>query len=449
MIVTRAGNSSSFNDEMPRQLSQNPTALMISGATVLLLMLIPGFPKPVMIVLGGVLLWMGYFLQNQNKKAETQARYQAEQAALAAQAAEAGTTAPPGAAEDYYRDANNIFNMLPLDQIEMDFGYSLLKLVDEKSGGNFIERLVLFRKDFAMQMGMVFPSVRMRNNPDINPNQYVIKIRGEEVARAEILNDHFLALDNGDVSSPVDGIDTIEPAFGIPARWISADKKVAASVAGYTLIDPVSVMVTHLSEIVKKYCHEILTRQDVNIMIQNIKKNNPSLVDDIIPNIITVGYLQRILSMLLKEGIPIRDMETILETLSENAYIMKDIDIMVEQVRQGLKRTISRRFAEGDSIRVIMLDPKLENYIMKNIKKTDRAGSLAADPAATQKIVDNTRDATDKVRDVLPNVVILSAPVVRVYFKRLIEQYVKDVSVLSYNELEPSITIQAVAYIGL
>lgn len=346
-----------------------------------------------------------------------------------------------------YRNVDNVFKLLAIEQIEMEFGYSLLHLVDEKSGGSIIERVVLFRKQFASEMGMVFPSVRMRNNPEINPNQYLIKIKGEEVTRGEILTDHYLAIDNGDVSNPVEGIDTIEPAFGIPARWISEDKKVMADVAGYTLIDPVSVMITHLSEIIRTHCHEILSRQDVKTMVDNMKANNPAVVDDLIPSVVSIGYLQKVLCMLLKEGIPIRDMETILESLAENVAALKDIDIAVEYVRQSLKRTITRRFSEANSLRVITIDPRIEDLIIANVKKSDRGSYLSLDPEKVQQIMTVTTEAVEKVRDVVPQVIILTSPVVRVYFKKMVDQFIPGMTVLSYNEIDNTVQIQSIGNI--
>ncbi|MCL2637689.1 MAG: flagellar biosynthesis protein FlhA [Oscillospiraceae bacterium] len=446
MVVTRTASTGNFGSELRVQFGQNPTVMFIAGMVMFALMTIPGFPRMVLFVLGASLIALGFYLRR-NKLA--QAILVEEQELMQAQEAQEQAVAEAAGSESYYRDIDNVFKLLSVDQIEMEFGYSLLHLVDEKSGGNFIERLVIFRKDFAMNMGMVFPSVRMRNNPEINPNQYVIKIKGEEVARGEILSDHYLALDNGDVTSHVDGIDTIEPAFGIPARWISEDKKVMADVAGYTLIDPVSVMITHLSEIIKQHCHEILSRQDVKTMVDNMKSTNPSVIEDLIPQIVSIGYLQRVLAMLLREGIPIRDMETILETLSENTSALKDMDIIVEYVRQSLKRTVTRRFAEANSLRVITLDPRIEDSIIANIKKTDRGSVYVPDPDAAQTIIAKTTEEVEKVKDVLPSVIVLTSPIVRVYFKRLIDQYIPGLTVLSYNEIDNTTQIQAVGNITM
>ena len=444
MVVTRTASTGSFNADVKAQFTQNPTVIIITGIVMLVLMLVPGFPKPVLALLGVGLILGGIQLNKFRKAADEE-----KQAAEARQKLEEAKKQAPATDSDYYRDIDNVFKLLNVEQIEMEFGYSLLHLVDERSGGNFIERVVLFRKQFALDMGMVIPSVRMRDNPDINPNQYVIKIKGEEVARGEILVDHYLALDNGDVTNAVDGIDTIEPAFGIPARWISEDKKVMADVAGYTLIDPVSVMITHLSEVIRKHCHEILTRQDVKTMVENIKKNDPTIVEDLIPNVVSYGYLQKVLAMLLSEGVPIRDMETILEALGDNASSMKDIDITVEYVRQALKRTITRRFAEANSLRVITIDPRIEDMIVSSVKKSDQGSYLSMDPDTIQKIVAKTTDEVNKIKDVIPTVIVLTSPIVRVYFKKLIDQFIPGLTVLSYSEIDGSTQIQSVGSINL
>ncbi|MBD5383792.1 MAG: flagellar biosynthesis protein FlhA [Ruminococcaceae bacterium] len=442
MIVTRAASNDSLMSDIKSQFTAQPFVMLIAGMVVLVMMVIPGFPWYVLLVLG-VALIAGAILLDRNKKKmaelELAQRAKAEQAELD----------KPKTDNDYYRDIDNVFKLLNVEPIEMEFGYSLLRLVDEKSGGNFIDRVVIFRKQFAMDMGMVIPSVRMTDNPEINPNLYIIKIKGEEVARGEILVDHYLALDSGDVTTVIDGIDTVEPAFGLPAKWISEDKKIMADVAGYTLIDPVSVMITHWSEIMKRYSHEMLSRQDVNTMIENVKKTNPIVVDDLIPKVISVGYLQKVLANLLKEGIPIRDLETILETLGDHTNVLKDIDIATEYVRQSLKRTITHRFAEANSLRVITLDTQIEDMIVSSVKKNDQGSYLAMAPDIIQNIVAATNDEIDKIKDVIPTVIILTSPVVRIYFKKLTEQFISNITVLSYSEIDASAQIQAIGNISL
>ena len=442
MIVTRAASEDSLVNDIKSQFTAQPFVLMIAGIVMIVMMVIPGFPTVVCLILG-VLLILAAFLLNRNKKK------MAELELAQRQKAEEKEMEKLPADNDYYRDIDNVFKLLNVEPIEMEFGYSLLRLVDEKSGGNFIERVVIFRKQFARDMGMLIPSVRMTDNPEINPNMYIIKIKGEEVARGEILVDHYLALDSGDVTQQIEGIDTVEPAFGLPAKWISEDKKIMADVAGYTLIDPVSVMITHWSEIMKRYAHELLSRQDVNTMLDNVKKTNPIVVDDTIPKVISVGYLQKILSNLLREGIPIRDLETILETIGDHANVLKDTDIITEYVRQSLKRTITHRFAEANSLRVITLDTQIEDMIVSSVKKSDQGSYLAMAPDLIQRIVAASNQEIDKIKDVIPTVIILTSPVVRIYYKKLTEQFIPNITVLSYSEIDSTAQIQAIGNISL
>ncbi len=442
MIVTRAASEDSLINDLKSQITAQPFVLMIAGIVMVVMMVIPGFPTVVCLILG-VLLILAAFLLNRNKKKmaelELAQRKKAEEKEMEKLPAD----------NDYYRDIDNVFKLLNVEPIEMEFGYSLLRLVDEKSGGNFIERVVIFRKQFALDMGMVIPSVRMTDNPEINPNMYIIKIKGEEVARGEILVDHYLALDSGDVTQQIEGIDTVEPAFGLPAKWISEDKKIMADVAGYTLIAPVSVMITHWSEIMKRYAHELLSRQDVSTMLDNVKKTNPIVVDDIIPKVISVGYLQKILANLLKEGIPIRDLETILETIGDHSNVLKDTDIITEYVRQSLKRTITHRFAEANSLRVITLDTQIEDLIVSSVKKSDQGSYLAMPPDMIQRIVTASNREIDKIKDVIPTVIVLTSPVVRIYYKKLTEQFIPNITVLSYSEIDSTAQIQAIGNISL
>ncbi|MDR0903038.1 MAG: flagellar biosynthesis protein FlhA, partial [Ruminococcus sp.] len=312
-----------------------------------------------------------------------------------------------------------------------------------------IERVVIFRKQFAEEMGIVFPSVRMRNNDHINPNQYIIKIKGEVVAEAEILVDHYLAMDSGGVTEDIDGIDTIEPAFGIPAKWISEKNRIRAEIAGYTLIDPTSVIITHLSEVIRTHSFELISRQDIKTLIDKLQETNPVLVNDIVPNVVSPAYLQKVVGLLLKESVPVRDLETILETLADNPHTMKDVDITTEYVRQALKRTITRKFSDGGQLRVITLDSETENKIIQAIKKTDQGSYLALDPQTIQDIMTNLSIQIEKVRAIVPMTIVLTSPIVRIYFKKLIDQFIPGVTVLSFSEIDNSVQIQAVGNIAV
>lgn len=440
MIVTRSASEGSLNVDIKKQFSSQPRVLIIAGAIMLVMMLIPGFPKVQLIVLGAGLIVLGVILfRNQRELAlandNTAKEMEENKEALSEM--------------EYYKDIDNVYKLLEVEPIEMELGYSLIPLADESAGGTLIERIVIFRKQFAIDMGMVFPSVRMRDNQHINPNQYVIKIKGEIVAQAEVLMDHCLALDSGSVTHEVDGIDTVEPAFGIPAKWIPEQDKLRAEVAGYTLIDPTSVIITHLSEIIKTHAYELLSRQDVKTMLDKLKQTNPTVVDDIVPTIVTPAYLQKVLCLLLKESIPIRDLQTILETIADNQHTMKDVDITTEYVRQALKRTITRRFADGGQIRVLTLDTETENKIVASVKKSDQGSYLAMDPQTIQLLIASLNEQIDRVKDVIPTPIVLTSPIVRIYFKKLVDQFIPNITVLSFSEIDNSVQIQAVGNIAL
>lgn len=442
MIVTRNASEDNLNTDMRRQMTSQPRVLCIAGGVMILAMVIPGFPKLACLMCGSLLIACGILLMRSVPALETDQAAQAEE-----QAMEENKQAL--SEMEYYKDIDNVYKLLNVEPIEMEFGYSLIPLADESAGGTLIERVVIFRKQFAIDMGMVFPSIRMRDNQHINPNQYVIKIKGEVVAQNEILVDHYLALDSGNVTKEIDGIDTIEPAFGIPAKWISEDKKLAADMAGYTLIDPTSVMITHLSEVIKEHAYELLSRQDVKTMLEKLKETSAATVDDIVPSIVSVAYLQKVLCMLLKEGVPIRDLETILETLSDYQNTLKDIDITVEYVRQALKRTITRRFADAGQIRVLTLDTETENKIVAGVKKSEQGSYLALDPVTIQKLMNALNEQIDRVKEVVPNPIILTSPIVRVYFKKLVDQFIPNITVLSFNEIDNTVQIQAVGNVAI
>lgn len=441
MIVTRSASKDNLSVEVARQFFGQPTVMMIAGVVMFIMGVIPGMPFWGFFLLGGLLIFTSIRRSKEIKLMN------------AAAAAEIGEAADIDAAvqdeSDYFKNINNVYNILQIDAIEMEFGYSLLPFVDERSGSSFIERLVMFRRQFALEMGAVVPEVRLRDNGYINPNQYIIKIKGEEVAKGEILVDYYLALDPGNATGNIDGIDTIEPAYGIPSKWITQDKKELAEIYGYTVIDPLSVIITHLSETVKRFANELLSRQDVNQLLDNVKKYNTTLVDDVVPNVISFSGLQKILANLLKEGIPIRDIETILETISDYAPSVRDTELLTEYVRQSLKRTITRKWSEGGQIRVITLDSEVEKAILNAINKNEQGTYLALDPNIIQKIVSNLLDCIAKVRDAINVPIILTSPVVRIYFSRMLEQFYQEAVVLSFNEIDINVQIQALANVTL
>lgn len=437
MIVTRSASDSNLNADVVKQFTSQPIVLIIAGCVMLSLTLI-GFPVVQVSVMSALLIGLGIMLMRKQRAI-------VEQPALE----ELPPTEEIASETTFYRNIENVYGLLNVEQVEMEFGYSLLPLVDEASGGNFVDRVVMLRKQIALEYGLVIPSVRLKDSGQLNPNQYRIKFKGEEVAMGDVLMDHFLALTPGDISEPIDGIDTVEPAFGIPAKWISAEKKTKAELAGYTLIDPTSVIITHLAEIIKRHAYELLNRQEVNNLLANLRKTNETLVNDTIPGVITVSELQKILSNLLREGVPIRDMETILETVGDYAGSVKDADMLTEYVRQALKRTITHKFAEANQLKVLTLDAKVENLIMHAVKRTDTSSYLALEPQVIQTIMQATSQQVDKVKELVQNTIVLTSPVVRIYFKKLADQFYPNLTVLSFNEIDSDVQIQALGNIAM
>ena len=436
MVVTRSASENSLSEDLTSQFLAQPKVLMTAGGAAACLCLIPGFPVPQILMISAMMIGGGYVLLKRQKT-------------IVAEAAEGYVEAEVTSEASFYRNIENVYGLLTVEQIEMEFGYSLIPLADESNGGNFIDRVVMFRKQMALDMGFVIPSVRIKDSGQLNPNQYSILLKGEEVARGDILMDHYLALPPGGEADDIPGIDTIDPAFHIPAKWISEDKKIQAELAGYTLIDPTSVVITHLSEVVKEHLHELLNRQEVNNLLETLKKTNASIIEDTIPAVITVGELQKVLSNLLREGIPIRDMETIVETLGDYGTQIKDTDMLTEYVRQALKRTISHRFSEAGQMKVLSLDDKIENMIMSSVKKVDTGSYLALEPSAIQNIVASATGEINKIKDLVNVPIVLTSPVVRIYFKKLIDQFYPNVTVVSFSEIDNNIQIQALGNIAL
>lgn len=436
MIVTRSASESDLNSDVIKQFFSQPIVLIIAGATIGMIGLIPGFPFLQIAIVSVTLLTVGILLRQRMRLALSAPQEVQPTQEITSEAV-------------YYRDINNVYSLLTVEPIEMEFGYSLLPLVDEGVGGSFIDRVVMFRKQYATEMGMVIPSVKLKDSNRINPNQYVIKIKGEEVARGDVLVDHYLALAPSDVTDQIDGIDTIEPAFGIPAKWFSEDKRVRAELAGYTLIDPTSVIITHLSEVIKQHAHELLTRQEVNTLLENLKKTNETLVKDLIPSVVPVGELQKVLANLLREGVPIRDLETVIETMGDYLPTVKDIDIVTEYVRQALRRSITRRFAEAGQIKVVTVDAQIENQIMASVKKMDNGSYLSLEPQVIQNIMTATANEINKIKDLVQYTIVLTSPIVRVYFKKLIDQFYPNITVLSFSEIDTNIQIQSLGNISI
>ena len=439
LVVTRSSSEADLNSDVLKQFSNQPFVLLIAGVVLPFLTLI-GFPVPQTVMISVALIALGVTLLKKTKPG----------GAEGPDLTDLPTTQEVTSEVSYYKNLDNVYNLLNVDAICVEVGYSLLPIVDESSGGNFLDRVVMLRKHFADEMGMVIPAIRLKDSSQLNPNQYEIKLKGESVAVGEVLLDHYLGLVPAEVpENDVDGIETVEPAFGMPAKWISDDKKIKAEIAGYTLIDPTSVMVTHLSEVIRRHASELLSRQEVKRMIENLKQSNESIVEDTVPAIVSLNELQRVLRNLLREGIPILDMETILETLADYAPNVKDHDMLTEYVRQALRRTITHKFSIAGQLKVVSLDSEIEDLIIKSIKKIEGGAYLALEPDIIQRIVTSTTDQINQMKKLVQEPIIITSPVVRIYFKKLLDQFYPDITVLSFNDIDTSVQIQSLGTITL
>ena len=438
MIVTRSVSEGSLNKDVVAQFKAQPRAILTTGIILIFLALIPNTPHLALLVGGSVLIGGGYLIERRMKS-------EAAAAAVAEEQKPAEETAP--SESDYYKDINNVYSLLTVEPIEMEFGYSLIPLVDENRGGKLINRIVIFRRQYAQDMGFVIPSIRLHDASSLGTNQYVIRIRGEEVARGEILVDYYLALEPSNPLGEIDGIETVEPAYGIPSRWILPENKEMAEIYGYNVIDPLSVMLTHLSETVKRYAYELLNRAETMRLVENLKRTSPELVEEVVPNVVSYATLEKVLRNLLKEGVPIRDLGIILETLADALGQNRDIDAATEQVRGALARTITRRFCEDGQLRVVTLDAEVERKIISSLTRSEQGVYLALGSDLMQQIITQVADYVRKFNELSQPPILLVSQVIRGYFSRMITQFYPNVYVLSFNEVTSSVQIQAIGNI--
>ena len=441
MVVTRSVSEGSLNRDVIAQFKAQPRAMMTTGVILLFLGVIPNTPHAALIIGGGGLVGGGYLVKRSMERQKT--------IAAAAEGAAAQPEEAPPSESDYYKDINNVYSQLTVEPIEMEFGYSLIPMVDEGQGGKLISRIVIFRRQYAQDMGFVFPSIRLHDAASLGTNQYVIRIRGEEVARGEILVDYYLALEPANPLGEIDGIETVEPAYGIPSRWILPENREMAEVYGYTVIDPLSVMLTHLSETIKKYAYELLNRAETIQLVENLKQSSPELVEEAIPSVVSYATLEKVLRSLLKEGVPIKDLGTILETLVDALGQGRDVDAATEQVRGALARTITRRFCEDGQLRVVTLDAEVEKKIISSLTRNEQGVYLAMGPDLMQQIVTQMAEYLRKFNELSQTPVILVSQVIRGYFSKMITQFYPGVYVLSFNEVTSSVQIQAIGNIAM
>ena len=430
ILVTKGSKDADFSDGMLKQLFGIPRVLYIVGAVMVLLGIVTplGF---VFILLGVVFIVGARFIENN----------------LGQEDIENEVAAAETEAEEIRRP-ENVVSLLQVDPIELEFGYGIIPLADVNQGGDLLDRVVMIRRQVALELGTVVPIIRLRDNIQLNPNQYIIKIKGIQVTEGEILFDHYMAMNPGYVEEEITGIPTFEPSFHLPALWITESQRERAESLGYTVVDAPSIIATHLTEIIRSHIAELLTRQDVQNLVNNLKESNPVLVDELVPKMIGLGEVQKVLQNLLSEGISIRDLLTIFETLADHAHGTRDTDVLTEYVRQSLKRAISNKFFPANEVTsVVTLDPKIEQEIMASVKQTEQGAYLTLDPEKTRAIMASVETEINKLESLGKSAIIITSPIVRMYFKKLTEDYFKDLIVISYNEVESNVELQSVGMV--
>lgn len=431
ILVTKASSDGELGDEIVGQLFSMDRVLIMVGAALSVLGIFTPLPWYIFVPLGAALIFYGRKLGA--KAGEAKIEESAEQEENEAQE---------------IRKPENVVSLLNVDPIELEFGYGIIPLADVNQGGDLLDRVVMIRRQIALELGAVVPIIRLRDNIQLNPNQYVIKIKGIQVSEGEILFDHYMAMNPGYVEEEITGIPTFEPSFHLPAIWITESQRERAESLGYTVVDPPSIIATHLTEVIRQHIAELLTRQDVQNLINNIKDNNSTLIDELVPKLMGIGEIQKVLQNLLEEGISIRDLVTILETLADHAAVTRDPDILTEYARQGLKRAISSKyFTVGEVTNVVTVDPAIEQEIMNSVKNTEQGSYLSLDPERSKKIVEALGNELKKLEDMGKNPIVITSPIVRMYFRNLAKDYYKDIIVISYNEVESNVELQSVGMV--
>ena len=432
IVVTRAASDGNLGADITNQLFAQSKLLYVAGATIFLLGVLTPIPLWITFPIS-IALALGAFLMDRDKKESPEEMLEIEEEV----------------ATDTMKSPENVINLLSVDPIEFEFGYGLIPLVDAAQGGDLLDRVVMIRRQLALELGLVIPVVRIRDNIQLQPNEYRIKIKGNEMARGELLLDHFLAMSPGDDHS-IDGIDTIEPSFGLPAKWITETVKEDAEMFGYTVVDPPSVVSTHLTEMIRANAYDLLGRQETKQLIDHLRETHAILVDELTPNPLAIGEIQKVLSKLLRENVSIRNLPIIFETLADYSKLTSDTDILTEYVRQALARQITAQYANGQpSLKVITVSGKVEKLVADSIQQTDHGNYLAMDPNDSQLVLEAIAREVERISYIEQSPIILSSPAVRMYVRQLTERYFPQIPILSYNELDAAIEIQSIGVVNV
>ena len=431
ILVTKGSKEADVGNILRRQLFSTPKVLNIVGIALIGLGLFTPLNMLVFCAYGIMFLLTARMIANQLEMTETDEAVSEEEESA-----------------EEIRRPENVSSLLQVDAIELEFGYGIIPLADVNQGGDLLDRVVMIRRQIALELGCVVPMIRLRDNIQLNPNQYLIKIKGVPVSEGEILFDHYMAMNPGYVEEEISGIPTFDPSYHLPAIWITESQRERAESLGYTVVDPPSIIATHLMEIIRSHLDELLTRQDVHNLIENVKEANETLVSELVPKLLNVGEIQKVLQNLLAEGISIRDLVTIFETLADYAPTTHDTDVLTEYVRQSLKRAISNQyFNNNETTSVVTLDPNVEQVIMDSVKQTEQGAYLALDPDYTNRLMTSLREETDKLEELGRTPIIITSPIVRMYLKKLTQEQFRNLHVLSYNEIDSDVELQSVGMV--
>lgn len=430
IIITRNASDDNLGDQMTSQLKVHPKAIYMAASVLFVFSVIPGLPKSPFITIGIALCVLGWWL-DKSRKADEEESLRVQE-------------------PDKVVEPETLEGLLNLELVELEVGYGLVNLVDSEQNGDLLERITHIRKQFAIDWGVILPSVRIKDNLELKPGGYKLRVKGIEVAKGDLMADHFLAMDPGSVIEKIDGIETVEPVFGLPAVWISEEQKEDAQYSGYTVVDLSTVMATHLTEVLKSNLHELFGRQELVNILENFKESHPKIVSDLIPDILSLGLVLKVLQNLLREGVSIRDLRTILETLAEYGTSIKDADTLTELARESLYRTITNsiRSEQGD-IPLFTLDRVIEESIAQNIVQTESGNQLSLDPKVTQNILASLNERIEDATNMGEKMIILCSPVIRHHFKRLTEKFIPNLIVVSHNELSPDANIRSLGTVRL
>lgn len=435
IIVTRAGISNgNLAEDISSQLISQPKMLYITGITIIVLGLFTPIGLVITLPIGGILIFAGYRMSNITQKEKEPLEETEEEIE-----------------NDEMKSPESVVSLLNVDPIEFEFGYGLIPLADSNQGGDLLDRIVMIRRQLAIELGLVIPVVRIRDNIQLQPNEYRLKIKGNEMARGELLLDHYLAMSPGVEDDSIEGIDTVEPSFGLPAKWITDEMKEQAEIFGYTVVDPPSVVSTHITEVIKANAHELLGRQETKQLIDHIKESYPILVEEVTPNPLSVGEVQKVLAKLLRENVSIRNLPIIFETLADFGKMTSDTDVLTEYVRQALARQITNQYSTGSdgTLKVVTVSGKIEKTIADGVQQTEHGNYLSIDPQISQSILESIASQVEQLSLMEQTPIVLCSPAVRMYVRQLTERYFPQIPILSYNELEANVEVQSVGVVNI